>query len=117
MKKSISLFLATALLAGCSAKVPTLLNTQSPILNIEAPAAERLEASVDRDSAWVKNKTEQPVNLAYRLFWYDKHGVTVTAEEPTIWHRLALQPLQKQPLTLARPTADSTNYRLYLRLN
>ncbi|RKW40268.1 MAG: DUF1425 domain-containing protein, partial [Moraxella sp.] len=53
----------------------------------------------------------------YRLFWYDKHGVTVTAEEPVVWHRLALQPLQKQALTLARPTADSANYRLYLRLN
>lgn len=117
MKKSISLFLATALLAGCSTKVPTLLNTQNPILNIEAPAAERVEASVDLDSAWVKNKTEQPINLAYRLFWYDKHGVTVTAEEPVVWHRLALQPLQKQALTLARPTADSANYRLYLRLN
>lgn len=117
MKKCISLFFLTVLLAGCSAKVPTLLNTQSPILNIEAPAAERLEAGVESDSAWVKNKTEQPVNLVYRLFWYDKHGVTVTAEEPAIWHRLALQPLQKQPLTLARPTANSTNYRLYLRLN
>ena len=117
MKKSISLFFVTALLAGCSAKAPTLLNTQSPILNIEAPAAERLEAGVESDSAWVKNKTEQPVNLVYRLFWYDKHGVTVMAEEPAIWHRLALQPLQKQPLTLARPTADSVNYRLYLRLN
>ena len=117
MKKCISLFFLTVLLAGCSAKVPTLLNTQSPILNIEAPAAERLEARVDRDSAWVKNKTEQPVNLVYRLFWYDKHGVTVTAEEPVVWHRLALQPRQKQPLTLARPTANSTNYRLYLRLN
>ena len=117
MKKCISLFFLTVLLAGCSAKVPTLLNTQSPILNIEAPAAERLEASVDRDSAWVKNKTEQPVNLAYRVFWYDKNGVSVTAEEPVVWHRLALQPRQKQPLTLARPTANSTNYRLYLRLN
>ena len=117
MKKCISLFFLTVLLAGCSAKVPTLLNTQSPILNIEAPAAERLEASVDRDSAWVKNKTEQPVNLAYRLFWYDKNGVSVTAEEAVVWHRLALQPRQKQPLTLARPTANSTNYRLYLRLN
>ena len=117
MKKSISLFLATALLAGCSAKVPTLLNTQNPILNIEAPASERVEACVERDSAWVKNKTEQPINLAYHLFWYDKHGVTVTAEEPVVWHRLALQPRQKQLLTLARPTADSANYRLYLRLN
>ena len=117
MKKSISLFFVTALLAGCSTKVPTLLNTQNPILNIEAPAAERVEAGVERDSAWVKNKTEQPVNLAYHLFWYDKHGVTVTAEEPVVWHRLALQPRQKQPLTLARPTANSTNYRLYLRLN
>ena len=117
MRKSISLFFATALLAGCSAKVPTLLNTQSPILNIEAPVAESVDAGVDSDSAWVKNKTEQPVNLAYSLFWYDKNGVNVTAEESVVWHRLALQPQQKQTLTLARPTADSANYRLYLRLN
>lgn len=117
MKKCISLFFLTALLAGCSAKAPTLLSAQSPILNIEAPAAESVDAGVDSDSAWVKNKTEQPVNLAYRLFWYDKHGLTVTAEEPVVWHRLALQPRQKQLLTLARPTADSANYRLYLRLN
>ena len=47
----------------------------------------------------------------------NKHGVTVTAEEPVVWHRLALQPRQKQLLTLARPTANSANYRLYLRLN
>ena len=117
MKKSISIFFVTALLTACSAKVPNLLGTQSPILNIEAPVTAVADAGVDTDSAWVKNKTEQPLNLAYSLFWYDKHGVTVTAEEPVVWHRLALQPLQKQALTLARPTADSANYRLYLRLN
>ena len=117
MKKSISLFFATALLAGCSAKVPTLLNTQSPILNIEAPVAESVDAGVDSDSAWVKNKTEQPVNLAYSLFWYDKNGVTTFSQEQPTWHRLSLQPKQKQILTLTRPSADSVNYRLYLRLN
>ena len=117
MKKSISLFFVTALLTACSAKVPNLLGTQSPILNIEAPVTEVADAGVDTDSAWVKNKTEQSLNLAYSLFWYDKNGVTTLLQEQPTWHTLSLQPLQNPPLTLARPTADSVNYRLYLRLN
>ncbi|WP_109078181.1 YcfL family protein [Aggregatibacter kilianii] len=116
MKKQISLFFLTALLAACSTKTPTLLNTQSPILNIEAPAAARVEAGVNRDNAWVKNKTGRIVDLAYSLFWYDKNGVTTLAEEQPTWHALTLQPMQKQTLTLSRPSADSVNYRLYIRL-
>ena len=117
MKKSISLFFVTALLTACSAKVPNLLGTQSPILNIEAPVTEVADAGVDTDSAWVKNKTEQSLNLAYSLFWYDKIGVTTLLQEQPTWHHLSLQPKQKQTLTLTRPSADSVNYRLYLRLN
>ncbi|MBN6066533.1 DUF1425 domain-containing protein [Aggregatibacter actinomycetemcomitans] len=116
MKKPISLFFMTALLAACSAKAPNLLNTQSPILNIEAPAAARVEAGVNSDNAWVKNKTGRIVDLAYSLYWYDKNGVTTLAEEQPTWHALTLQPMQKQTLTFARPSADSVNYRLYLRL-
>ena len=66
----------SALLAACSAKVPNLLDTQRPILNIEAPVTAVADAGVNADSAWVNNKTEQPLNLAYSLFWYDKNGVT-----------------------------------------
>lgn len=117
MKKSISIFFVTALLTACSAKVPNLLGTQSPLLNIEAPVTAVADAGVDTDSAWVKNKTEQPLNLAYSLFWYDKNGVTTFSQEQPTWHRLSLQPKQKQILTLTRPSADSVNYRLYLRLN
>ena len=117
MKKSISLFFVSALLAACSAKMPNLLDTQRPILNIEAPVTAVADAGVNADSAWVKNKTEQSLNLAYSLFWYDKNGVTTFSQEQPIWHRLSLQPKQKQILTLTRPSADSVNYRLYLRLN
>lgn len=117
MKKCFSLFWVTALLAACSANPPTNpLAAKYPILNIEAPAAARVEAGVNRDDAWLKNKTNRPVTLSYSLFWYDKNGVMALVEEQPTWHALTLQPMQKQTLTLSRPSADSVNYRLYIRL-
>lgn len=119
MKKRISLLLLTALLAACSSKTPVnLVHTQQPILNIEASLDPLIDAGVGSDSAWIKNKTAQLVGVAYDLFWYDKNGVTQMFDEDKsrLSSTVLLEPQQKIAIDLAKPTAESANYRLYLRL-
>ncbi|UDW83903.1 DUF1425 domain-containing protein [Pasteurella canis] len=113
MKKLTALLLTSLLLIGCgSNKSANLLRTTQPILNIEASVASVIEAKITPDSAWIKNKTEQPLNLAYHLFWYDKNGVT--QQQFAISSFLSLLGYEKQVIPLIRPTEQSVNYRLYI---
>lgn len=118
MKKHISLLFLTALLGACSSKVPNLVHTQDPILNIEADASPRVQAQANPTSAWVKNVTEQAFNLAYQQFWYDKNGVTQIYDgfNESYSALIRLQPKQKVDIELKKPTPQSVNYRLYLYL-
>lgn len=118
MKKQISLIFLTALLTACGSSAPNLVHSQQPILNIEADLNPLIEADADADSAWVKNKSEHRVGVAYDIFWYDKNGVTQLTQDakPQISSLIVLQPQQKAALDLTKPTAESVNYRLYLRL-
>ena len=115
MKKTF--FVLTALcLAACSSK-PNLVHTDEPILNIEAAIYPLVDASVSSHSAWVKNKSQQPLTVRYDLFWYAENGVTqpASASQDAFSGSFLLQPQQKQAIELARPTPASVNYRLYIR--
>ncbi|EIJ71785.1 DUF1425 domain-containing protein [Pasteurella bettyae] len=118
MKKFI-LVAVNLLLAACSIQKPSLTHSQKPILNITADANSYIEASVSQNSAWVKNKTNQPINVCYSLYWYDQNGVTQVFSPQQDKYRasLLLQPLQKSEINLSRPTPESVNYRLYLHMN
>ncbi|HDR1501205.1 TPA: YcfL family protein [Pasteurella multocida] len=115
MKKLTALFISSYLLAGCGSHQPVnLLHTHQPILNIEADAHQLVEAHVSPTLAWVKNKYATPIQLTYQVFWYDKQGVsqaTTLSDNP-----LGLQEHEKYIIPLNKPTAESQNYRLYLRL-
>lgn len=116
MKKSLIIFVST-MLAACSSSVPNLVHTNRPILNMTAELAPFIEANVASDSVWVKNKSTQPINVNYHLFWYDAQGVTQVwqAERESVVGNLHLASQQKQSIELAKPTPESTNYRLYLQ--
>ncbi|PJG83838.1 YcfL family protein [Caviibacterium pharyngocola] len=114
MKKTVSLLFCTALLTACGSSAPNLVGTTKPILTIESNLAPLIEAEANSDSAWVKNTSDRPLSLDYGVFWYDKLGVTQF--EPNAFSSLYLDRAQKIAVPLARPTAESVNYRLYLRL-
>ncbi|AOF52484.1 hypothetical protein BKG91_01900 [Rodentibacter caecimuris] len=116
MKKLLIIF-AGLVLSACSVSGPNLVHTNTPILNITAELASVVEANVSADSAWVKNKTSQPVNVNYHLFWYNAQGVTqVWADQrESVVGNLRLQPQARQSVELIKPTLESTNYRLYLQ--
>lgn len=113
MKKHISFLFLTALLSACSATVPNIVNTTKPILNMEAALVPLLNVEVSERAASVENKTDQPISFSYGLFWYDKNGVTQF--EPVNFMQMYLNQRQKAAIGIAPPTAESVNYRLYLR--
>jgi len=115
MKKFLLIFTALVL-AACSSK-PNLVHTHKPILNIEAALNPYIDASVSQHTAWVKNKSQQPLTVHYAVFWYAENGVTqpVNDKQEAFSASLLLQPQQKQTIELAKPTPESVNYRLYLR--
>lgn len=106
-------------LTACSSKPVSYLPTVSePIVNIEADIASQIELKTESEQFSITNLTTVPQNIAYKLFWYDKDGVTQTfnqMSESSVWQNLWLQPNQKQSVALVKATEESTNYRLYLR--
>ncbi|OOF63112.1 DUF1425 domain-containing protein [Rodentibacter pneumotropicus] len=116
MKKSL-VILASLVLSACSVSGPNLVHTNNPILNITAELAPVVEAKVSADSAWVKNKSSQPINVNYHLFWYNAQGVTQvwTDQRESLVGNLRLQAQERKAIELMKPTLESTNYRLYLQ--
>lgn len=106
-------------LTACSSKPVSYLPTVSePIVNIEADIASQIELKTESEQFSITNLTTVPQNIAYKLFWYDKDGVTQTfnqMSESSVWQNVWLQPNQKQSVALVKATEESTNYRLYLR--
>ncbi|HGO5824046.1 TPA: YcfL family protein [Mannheimia haemolytica] len=106
-------------LTACGSKPVSYLPTgSSPIVNIEADIAEKVELDTNGKTFSTTNLTDYPLNVVYKLFWYDKDGVTQSPNglsDSTGWQHLWLQPKQKQTVALIKPTEESHNYRLYLR--
>lgn len=105
-------------LTACSSKPVSYLPAGSnPIVNIEAPLAEQVEVNAKPLVLELQNRTQQAQAMQYKLFWYDKNGVTQTFEESdhTPWLNVWLEPLAKMAIPLTKPTLESANYRVYLR--
>ncbi|QIM67127.1 hypothetical protein A4G16_06945 [Mannheimia granulomatis] len=121
MMKSLSIIaIFSMFLTACAGKpVSYLPKSSSPIVNIEANIADHIELETDNKQFATTNSSEFPLNIAYKLFWYDKDGVTQSFNntDSTPWQYLWLQPKQKQFVTLTKPTPESISYRLYLRGN
>ena len=114
--KKISLISTALFLTACSA-TPNLVKTHNPILNIDAAIHPFIDAAAQSHEAWVKNTSQQAIRVYYDLFWYTENGVTQPASptQDSFRGALMLQPQQKQAIPLVKPTAESVNYRLYLR--
>lgn len=119
MKKTVSLWaLFSLFLSACSSNPASYLPAgQSPIVNVEAPLSDNIEVVAEPFLLKVVNLTEQPLNVKYKLFWYDIEGVTQTLNpsERTPWHNFWLEPRSTTEMQLAKPTPESANYRAYLR--
>ncbi|MDG6230501.1 YcfL family protein [Glaesserella parasuis] len=120
MKHTFSLVaLLSVFLTACGSNPPSYLpsGTTTPIVNIEANVAEITDVVAKSDELVVFNKSEHPLHLSYKLFWYDKTGVTQTlkGEATSSWQHLFLEPKQRQEIALDKPTPESENYRFYLR--
>lgn len=119
-KRFVFIAIFSTILTACSSNPASYLPSGTkPIVNIELPLAEQVEVTADPFLLKVVNLTVQPLNIQYKLFWYDKQGVTQTLDpsERTPWHNFWLEPRAKIEMNLAKPTSESANYRVYLRSN
>lgn len=120
MIKSFSLIAIFSLfLTACASKPVSYLPTGSnPIINIESDISEQIKLDANGKQFAITNLTQSPINVIYKLFWYDKDGVTQLfngVSESTNWQQIWLLAQQKQAITLIKPTEESVNYRLYVR--
>lgn len=118
MKKYLLVAIFGLFLTACSSKpVSYLPEGSDPIVNIEAPLAEKVDVSAKPLALELHNRTEQAQAMQYKLFWYDKNGVTQSFEENdrSPWLNIWLEPLAKMAIPLTKPTPESANYRAYLR--
>ena len=56
--------------------------------------------------------------MVYKLFWYDKLGVSQSndiEESGKNWQSLWLNTQEKQIIPLVKPTEESENYRVYVK--
>ncbi|AFU19438.1 YcfL family protein [Actinobacillus suis] len=105
-------------LTACGSNPQSYIKGKSePIVNIEAQIATLVKVEAKSEMLSVTNLSEHPLNLSYKLFWYDKQGVTQNSDNvsPQPWQPLWLDSKQSQTLQLEKPTNESNNYRVYLR--
>lgn len=123
MRRSFLIFaIGSLFLTACGSNPQSYLTAKSkPIVNIQAPAEQWVEVSAKSDALTFSNKTEMPVNVVYKLFWYDKNGVTQVAQyaaeqDSQGWQTVQLLAKTTQQIALLKPTDESENYRVYLRV-
>lgn len=116
MKRLFCLAIFSLLLTACSGNPASYLPSgKQPIVNIEAQINDLIEVDAKTERLQVKNRTQSPLSLFYKLFWYDQFGVTQTLDETQPWQSIWLNAAQSLELDLVQPTAESVNYRIYLR--
>ncbi|MGX2987322.1 DUF1425 domain-containing protein [Ursidibacter sp. B-7004-1] len=107
-------------LTACANNPPSYLPTgTTPIVNVEAQIAQHIRVDAKPQLLTVTNQTQHSINVWYKLFWYDKDGVTQTVDvnDKTQWLNFWLAPQTKTEWHLTPPTVESVNYRVYLRGN
>lgn len=111
----VSFAIFSLFLTACGSNPQSYLTPKdSPIVNIEAQVADKVEVLAKADQLSLTNRSEQPLLLTYKLFWYDKNGVSQSEASP-LWQGLRLMSKQSQNIMLQKPTTESENYRIYLK--
>lgn len=113
MKKRFFALFPLILTACGSNPASYLPSGTTPIVNVEADIAPKLHIETRPDQFSLENRLDSPLNVVYKLFWYDLNGVTQPSASD--WQHLWLEPQQKRTQSLVKPTEESANYRLYLR--
>ncbi|MBF1240191.1 MAG: hypothetical protein HXM36_04110, partial [Haemophilus sp.] len=70
------LITATVLFLTACSSTPNIVGTNKPILNMTANLAPALDVDLSDNTAALKNKTTQQLNVLYHLYWYNTQGVT-----------------------------------------
>ena len=117
MRKFLSLAIFSLFLTAFGSNPQSYITPKSsPIVNIDASLNATLDVKAKSDHLTVKNLSEQAVNFAYKLFWYDGKGVTQLAEHsPQTWQPVTLRAKETMKVELEKPTEESENYRVYLK--
>ena len=119
MFKWIPFAIFSLFLTACGSNPQSYITGKSePIVNIDATINSYIEVNAKSDSLSVKNISQHSLQMVYKLFWYDKLGVSQSndIEEPgKNWQSLWLNTQEKQIIPLVKPTEESENYRVYVK--
>ncbi|EER48189.1 periplasmic lipoprotein [Actinobacillus minor NM305] len=119
MFKWIPFAIFSLFLTACGSNPQSYITGKSePIVNIDATINPYIEVDAKSDSLSVKNISQHSLQMVYKLFWYDKLGVSQSndIEEPgKNWQSLRLNTQEKQIISLIKPTEESENYRVYVK--
>lgn len=117
MHKFLSLALFSLFLTACGSNPQSYITPKSsPIVNIDSSLNATLDVKAKPGYLTVQNISEQAVNFAYKLFWYDGKGVTQTSKlSPQTWQPVTLRTKDMMKIKLEKPTEESENYRVYLK--
>ena len=119
MFKWIPFAIFSLFLTACGSNPQSYITGKSePIVNIDATINPYIEVDAKSDSLSVKNISQHSLQMVYKLFWYDKLGVSQSndIEEPgKNWQSLRLNTQEKQIIPLVKPAEESENYRIYIK--
>ncbi len=117
MHKFLSLALFSLFLTACGSNPQSYITPKSSsIVNIDSSLNATLDVKAKPGYLTVQNISEQAVNFAYKLFWYDGKGVTQTSKlSPQTWQPVTLRTKDMMKIKLEKPTEESENYRVYLK--
>lgn len=107
MMKKVIILLSAILLVACSTRPLNLVQSSTPIVNIESVLANKIETIANDDKFSVSNVTTEPIDFVYHIFWYDQNGVT-QGNEPHLSVQTHLQSNQTIDIELIAPTSQST---------
>lgn len=90
------LITATVLFLTACSSAPNIVGTNKPILNMAANLAPALDVDLSDNTAALKNKTTQQLNVLYHLYWYNTQGVT------QVWAESARKPIRQYFIATTR---------------
>ncbi|MEX2673710.1 MAG: DUF1425 domain-containing protein [Phycisphaeraceae bacterium] len=82
-------------------------------LGFQEPALSRTENDLMRVTVPVRARSNEMLNIEYRVIWLDRDGAPVRPE--MIWTPLRLEPRQPQYVSAAASSPAATNYNIQFR--
>lgn len=106
-------------LTACGSNPQSYITAKKePIVNIEAAINNVVQVTAKSDKLHITNMTNEQLNVAYKLFWYDQNGVSqffADNQESSGWQNVWLKAQESRAVSPVKPTDEAVNYRVYLR--